>query len=335
MNQKVFFTGKSQLVVEEHPLPPLGPKDVRVRTELTLISAGTEMICLDRLFAPGTHWDQWVQYPFGSGYNLVGRVAEVGPEVETVRLGERVAVRANHQAIAQAPEHTVYPVPEGVTPETAVWFGMSKIAQNGVRRAEHALGETVAIIGLGMLGQLVTQYLRLLGAYDVIAVDTSPFRLELAARSGATQGVQAPAKEAQQTVLDLTEGKGAHTVYDITGVAAVFEQALPMARRFGKLLLLGDTGTPSEQRLTGHAVLKGLRIIGAHDSNPPAESGDHGYWDERRMTELFFRYLARGDIRLDHLNTHRFPAAQAAEAYATLRTRRDRSMGVLLEWSEV
>ena len=333
MNQSVIFTGKSEVELQERPLAPLGDGEVRIQTEVTLISAGTEMICLDRLFAPQSHWDTWVRYPFQSGYNLIGRVTEVGQDVTQVRAGDRVGARAAHQAVAQVDARGVYRVPEDVPADAAVWFGISKIVQNGVRRAEHALGETVVVIGLGMLGQLVTQYLRLHGAKDVIAIDTSGFRLDLARESGATQGLQASVQDAREAVLDLTGGKGAHTVYDITGVAGVFEQALPLVRRFGTLLLLGDAGSPTEQRLTGDVLLRGLRIVGAHDSNPPAESSDYAEWNEARMTELFFRFLERGDMRMGHLNTHRFPASRVVEAYDTLRTQRERSMGVLLEWS--
>ncbi len=331
--QSVVFTGKGQVELQERPLGPLGEGEVRVRTELTLISAGTEMIALDRLFAPGTHWDSWVQYPFPSGYSLVGRVSEVGRDVTRVRIGDRVAARAPHQAVAQLDARAVYRVPEDVSPDAAAWFGISKIVQNGVRRAEHALGESVVVIGLGMLGQLVTQYLRLQGARDVIAVDTSAFRLDLARQGGATETLQLPVGGAREAVRGLTGGQGAHTIYDVTGAAGVLAEALPLVRRFGKLLLLGDAGDPSEQRLTGDVVTRGLRIIGAHDGNPPRVGSDHAEWDEARMTDLFFRYLERGDMKVSHLNTQRFPAARAAEAYDTLRTRRESSMGVLLEWA--
>ena len=75
-----------------------------------------------------------------------------------------------------SPSHwgALTPIPRGVTDEDATWFGLAKIAQNGVRRAEHRLGESVAVIGLGPVGQLVVQYLRLLGARHVIAIDLAP-----------------------------------------------------------------------------------------------------------------------------------------------------------------
>jgi len=107
-------------------------------------------------------------------------------------------------------------------------------------------------------------------------------------------------------------------VYDITGSPRVFASALALPRRFGRLVLLGDTGSPSAQYLTGDVVTKGLSIIGAHDSNPPAQSTDHAYWSHRRMAALFYTYLLRGDMRVTDLITHRYSPADAPEAYRML-----------------
>ncbi|HEX6552496.1 MAG TPA: zinc-binding dehydrogenase, partial [Ktedonobacteraceae bacterium] len=201
------------------------------------------------------------------------------------------------------------------------------------RRAEHRLGDAVVIIGLGILGQLVVQYVRLLGARQVIAVDVAERRLAMAREHGATVILAMGAREAREHILKLTEGAGADVVYDVTGAAPVFSIALTTLRRFGRLLLLGDTGTPSEQRLTGDVVTKGLTIVGAHDSNPPPVSTDHAYWSKHRTVELFFTYLLRGDMRVSGLVTHRFSPLDAAEAYRVLREERLTVMGVLFDWT--
>jgi threonine dehydrogenase-like Zn-dependent dehydrogenase len=143
------------------------------------------------------------------------------------------------------------------------------------------------------------------------------------------------AAEAREAVLHLTEGQGVHVVYDVTGAAGVFPAALGLLRRFGRLVLLGDTGTPEAQHLTGDVITRGLRIVGAHDGNPPTESTDHAYWSHPRMTELFFTYLRRGDMRVTDLITHRFAPDQAPQAYDLLRERRSSTMGVIFDWTRV
>jgi threonine dehydrogenase-like Zn-dependent dehydrogenase len=207
------------------------------------------------------------------------------------------------------------------------------ITQNAVRRAPHSLGDAVVIVGAGLLAQLVTQCVRLAGAREVIVIDSAKRRLEMTKAHGATVTLEKTAQDALNDMLDLTEGKGAEVVYDITGQASVLEAALPMIRSLGSLVLLGDTGDPSTQRLTGDVVTRGLNVIGAHANNPPSESSDHAYWSKHRMVELFFTYLQRGDMRVSDLITHRYSPQMAPESYRMLQTDRSEAMGVLFDWT--
>ncbi len=333
--RSIIFTGKNQVEVQTKDVQDPGPGEVLVQATKTLISAGTERICFLRLFEPGSHWDAWVKYPFSTGYSMVGRVLAVGKNVTGVREGERVAVHRPHQQYAVAPVDALFRIPDEVSDEDASWFALASIVQNGVRRAQHILGEDVAIIGLGPLGQLVTQYVRLLGARQVIAIDPVEQRLQCAVAYGATTTLALSVDEARSEVLKLTNGIGANVVYDVTGAAAVFAPALRLLRRFGRLVLLGDTGTPTAQHLVGDVVTKGLTILGAHDSNPPPLSTDHAYWSRKRMTELFFTYLEREDMHVSHLITNRFSPNDAAAAYELLSKGGASPLGILFDWTIV
>jgi threonine dehydrogenase-like Zn-dependent dehydrogenase len=327
-------SSKVEFLIKEAVRDP-GPGEVLLKARKTLISTGTESICLSRLFEPGSHWDRWVIYPFYPGYLMVGEVVAVGPGVDQIHTGERFGVRRPHSEFVTVSTGDLYPVPDGIADEDAPWFGLATIVQNGVRRAEHKLGEAVVVIGLGLLGQLTIQYMRLLGARQIIAVDVSKPRLEMAQSHGATAILPMGAREAREFILDMTEGAGADVVYDITGSARVFESALALPRRFGRLVLLGDTGSPSAQHLTGDVVTKGLSILGAHDSNPPADSTDHAYWSHKRMADLFYTFLLRADMRVTDLITHRYSPVDAPEAYHMLREERDTAMGVLFDWTHL
>jgi 2-desacetyl-2-hydroxyethyl bacteriochlorophyllide A dehydrogenase len=331
----VLFTGIDRVEVYEEPIPELRANEVLVQTTKTLISTGTECICLSHAFDAGTHWDQWVRYPFRPGYSAVGRVIALGGNVRTLREGDRVAMRISHRQYAVLPEAEVLPIPNGVSDEDATWFNLATIVQNGIRRAEHRLGEAVVVVGLGLLGQLATQYLRLLGAREIIAIDPIQRRLEMARLHGATITLAMGALEARETVLGLTEGQGVDVVYDVTGAASVFPEALRLLRRFGRLILLGDTGSPRSQQLTPDVITKGLRIIGAHSNNPPLVSTDHAYWSHPRMAELFFTYLLRNVMRVSDLITHRYIPTDAPEAYRMLREERATAMGVIFDWTQL
>lgn len=331
----IVFTAKNQVELRLEALPALEAGQILVESRCSLISTGTECIALSRNFAPGTHWDNWVKYPFYAGYSNAGRVIEVASDVKSVRPGDRVALRKGHRQYCVASERDALHIPDGVSDEAAPWFALGCIVQNGVRRAGHELGDDVVIIGLGLLGQLTVQYTRLFGAREVIAIDTATPRLEMARVHGATRVLTMSAADAKSHVDIVTGHRLADVVYDVTGHPAVFPCALGLARRFGKLLLLGDAGTPSQQCLTSDVVTRGVQIIGAHDNNPPQQATDHAFWTREHMGQLFFTYLKRGQIKVDDLITHRYAPEQAEAAYAMLMNDRTSAMGVLFDWSQL
>ena len=330
----IRFTGQDQVEVVPEEVAAPQPGQLLVRARKTLISTGTESICLGRKFAPGTGWEGWVKYPFYPGYLCAGEIVEVGANVEGLQVGDRIACRGPHRQFFTMPANHALKLPDGVSDEDAAWYGLAKITQNGVRKAEHVMGDCVVIIGLGLLGQLVTQYVRAMGAREVIAIDTAPMRLEMAKAHGATVTLQMSIDEAKPHIEALTGGTLADVVYDVTGAAPVFAHALGLLRKKGTLILLGDTGTPSEQRLTSDVIGRGLRIIGAHDVETPVES-DCTYWTQGNMGQLFFTYLSRGQMRVSDLVTHRFSPLDAPQAYRTLETDRASIMGVVFDWTGV
>ena len=343
----ILFLAKDTVNVREQPVPEVRAGEILVRFQRSLISTGTECICLQRNFAPGSHWDTWVKYPFRPGYSAVGVVIEAGDfvkggdfvkdaaDVPTVAVGDRVALPVKHGQYAVANESRAVKVPESVSTDAAAWFYLACIAQNAVRRAEHRLGDDVVVIGAGILGQLVVQFVRLLGANRIVVIDTAPARLALAAAHGATHTLTVASGDAEDAVSSITDGRLADVVYDITGNAAVLPTALPLARRFGKVLLLGDTGTPSDQRLTGDIIRRGVTLIGAHSSNPPPAATDYAHWTHEHMTKLFFTYLERGQMQVEDLITHRFDPREAAAAYAMLTKDRSQALGVLFDWTRL
>ncbi len=329
----IVFTGQNQVETCVEPVRDPAPNEVLVQSHKTLISTGTEGICLGRMFESGTHWAAWVQYPFSPGYCQIGHVVAVGSEVTDFQEGQRVAARSHHRQYNLVPLMRLHPIPDTVPDdEAASWFGLASIVQNGVRNVGHALGDAVAIVGAGPLGQLVTQYVRLLGAREIIVIDPAVKRVEMACAHGATIGLTTTVEQAQQQVLEATDGNGADVVYDVTGNAGVLEHALPLVRRFGKLMVLGDTGSPSQQHMTKDLVTRGIRVFGAHDTNPPPVTSDYAPWSHKQMVQLFFKYLRRGDMRTGDLITHRFDPREAPAAYRLLQEDRANTLGVLFDW---
>ncbi len=327
----IVFTGPCRTEVWQEEVPAPAPGQVLLQTEVSLISTGTESWCYRGDFDADTGWASWVKYPFRPGYSNVARVVAAGEGVAGLREGDRVFAGLSHRqySVASAQGGGLIRLPEGAGSEDAAWAALAFITQTGVRRAEHSLGDTAAVIGLGPLGQLVTQYLRAAGLREVLAIDTVPARLETALAHGATQAFHGSAADARDFVREHTEGRLADAVYDVTGHYAVFPHALKLARDFGTVVLLGDTPHPSRQHLTHDVLTRQLRIVGTHNSKLP---GQHAHWTTEKQVLLFLEYVRRGQMRVADLVTHRYAPADAPRVYQELQENRAATMGVLFDW---
>ncbi|MFC1717826.1 zinc-binding dehydrogenase [Candidatus Poribacteria bacterium] len=323
----VVFTGPRQVDFTQLDVPDPGDREFTIQTLVTLMSMGTELICYRGESDPGTHWHGWVNYPFYPGYSCVGRVIKVGKEVTDFSEGDRVFRSTSHRQYANLSDGVK--IPDGISDEEASWCKLATITQTGIRQAEHMMGDTAAIIGLGPLGQLITQYLKVLGLREILAIDQIQPRLDRALEHGATAAFCGSAADAKDFVLEHTDGELADVVYDVTGYYAVFPMALPLARRFGKVILQGDSPHPSKQHLTHDVLTRQLRVLGSHNEALPPQ---YAHWTMKRQAELFLKYVQRKQMNVADLITHRFDPAKAGEVYAQLDSARGDSAGVIFDW---
>lgn len=329
----IIFDARESAAIITEEIPDPGPGQVMLEAILTQISTGTEMICYRGEADPGTHWAAFMHYPRKNGYCMLGRVIAAGEGVEEIAVGERVCAAAPHMSHCNVGVDSIWApsVPGDISDEDAVWAILGVITQTGVRMAEHVMGDRAVIIGLGPLGQLVTQYLRAMGLREVMVVDRTEARVEAAREHGATAGFVGDVGEAKAFVEEHTDGELADVVYDVTGHPAVLPQALPLARDHGTLLMLGDCPVPSQQRLTWDVVSRQVRIVGTRSSWLPDA---HRRWTPRRQTDLLFTCLQRGDMRLADLISHRFTPDRGPEAYDLLHRNREETLSVVFDWME-
>lgn len=336
----LVLTGARQLDYVETSLPPLGPEDVRVETLFSGISHGTEMNVYRgvapqwgktydrelRLFFPvddavppplpdrgyrtpsDAHW----VYPLAYGYANVGRVAEVGTDVESTKVDDLVYAFQPHQTAYVAPAAQVISLPDLANPVCGVLYANLNTAYNGVLDADIRLDDTVVVFGQGVVGLLVTQFVRRTAARLVIAVDTLAHRRELALRLGADIVIDPAAGDVARQVRELTGGRGADVTIEVSGSYAALQEAIRTAAPNTTVVAMSwYGGTADGLRLSDEFHHNRITIkcsqVGGVD---PALSATHSL--ERRAERVRDAF---DDLDLELLLTNFVPFSEAAHAY--------------------
>jgi len=365
-----------EIVFSEVPAPRLAPGCVLVSIAASLVSVGTERASSgfarknllqkaqarpdlvrevvgkarrDGLFAAAQAIRSRLDQPLALGYSSAGRVIGIGEGVTDIRVGDRVACAgagyAVHAEIACVPRLLVAKLPEPslVTFDEAAFATLGSIALHGVRTADVRLGDTAAVIGLGLLGQLTVQILKA-GGCRVLGMDIQPNRAELAARLGA-DATAASSSQFRDLCYERSRGAGVDAVL-ITAETQSSDPvnfAAEIARDRGVVVAVGMVGMDIERRLYYEKELD-FRISrsygpGRYDAAYEQKGRDYpiGYvrWTETRNMEAFLELLNDGKLDLKLLITHRFPIDRAHGAYDLITRRTDeRFLGVLITYPE-
>ncbi|MFQ3611864.1 MAG: bi-domain-containing oxidoreductase [Fimbriimonadales bacterium] len=358
--------------VEEVPAPSVRSGAVLVANRFSLISAGTERMKIETgkmsllgkarsrpdlvkkvlrtlqtegISATYRKVTARLESPSPLGYSCAGDVIAVGSEVSGIEVGQRVACagaeHAHHAEMVCVPQNLVVPIPDGVSYEQAAFTTVGAIALHGVRQAQVQLGDTVVVIGLGLVGLLTVQLLRASGA-RIFGIDVNPTRCELAKQLGAELAVHR-SEDVVSLVSGFTNGYGADIVMLTAGGSTndPIELAGELARDRGKVVVVGLLKMDVPQRLYYEKELTVLlsRSYGPGRYDPVYEEMGIDYpigyvrWTERENLREFLRLVATGQVQLDPLITHRYPIERASEAYEALAGEQGKQMiGTLLEY---
>ena len=330
---QIVFPERSKVTLESMALPQVGPHDVLVRTEVSLISAGTELTNL----LGDMEGRRFPKYP---GYSNVGVVAAVGDEVAGFAVGDRVLSNgrhASHHVVSRATDRTGAPqtllrVPAGVAPADATFTTLGAVAMHGIRKAEPKLGQTAAVVGQGVVGQLLCQLLRLSGIHPVIGIDVFPDRLEAGAQSGTPVLINGAEEDVVQRVMEETNGAGVTYGFDATRSGTALRTLMDMAAQSGKILLVGSIPRIVDIPLFDPLQTKELSIIGVLQPRSPMIAHPYYPWTQERNRAEILDLLARDAIRVDHLITHRMAPEQAPETYEMIARGGADWLGVVFVW---
>jgi 2-desacetyl-2-hydroxyethyl bacteriochlorophyllide A dehydrogenase len=328
-NPTVVFTADGEVTVAERDAPDPGRGELLVETTRSLISTGTELALLE-----GKVQGSWGERPIEApGYSNVGEVVGVGDGVAADWVGTRVAVQGGHAKYVTAEPGGCRRVPEDVGDPAATFSRLAEITMNGVRRGEVEWGETVAVYGAGLIGQLSTRFARAAGARGVATFDLAPDRLEYLPDDPAVEGADPEARDPESVVGELSRGRLADVVIEATGSAGAIPAEFDVLRRQGRFVLLSSPRETGEFDYYRDWHRPGYELVGAHATTHPETGTAADPWTAKRHGELFFALLGQDRIDVEGLLSHRFDAADAPDAYGLLRENRTEAMGVLLEWA--
>ena len=319
--QRIVFPAVGKVALETYPLSTPRPDQLLVKTVYSLMSIGTETTILHQRYAPDSHFAQMFGFPQRqTGVQSVGIVECAGEDVDAFKPGERVYMRMGHGSRQVIDARDCSPVPEGADLQQACWCGLAKTAFRAAWAGGFNRDTRVLIIGAGPVGQMLTRWAAAMECAEITVADLSGQRLAHARAGGATALLTGELPEAAgDAVFPL--------VIDCTGNPAVFRPALASAEKFGKVILLGDTGFPGQQCLSSDLMTKGLTLLATHDSH------DRDGWTERRVDALFFDKLSDNRFPLGGLISHEFTPDDCALAYELAENQRHAAMGILFNWT--
>src|SRR6516162_8947248 len=377
MKQVVQSLKDGRIVVAEVPIPSLAPGNVLVRNSASLVSAGTERMALEfgqksllekarsrpdlvRLAvqkavregvftAIGGALDKLDQ-PLQLGYSSAGTVLRVGSEIGDLGPGDRVvcagARYAVHAEVVSVPRNLVALIPcgpdgEPVHFQSAAVSTLGAIALHGVRLAAPQIGESMAVIGLGLVGLLAVQLAKAAGV-EVLGMDPDSSRCQLAQTLGCdrTAATDSAFKALVQTQTGNL-GVDAVVIAAATTSNGPVQLAGEIARSRGRIVSIGAVGNnlPRGTYYAKELQYQISRSYGPGRYDPAYEENGYDYpidyvrWTENRNLQAFLRLVAERKVRIDPLITHRIPVVQAQRAYDLITgASKERFLGVLIDY---
>lgn len=370
---KQIFIKKGQAVVQEVPVPQISKDEILVEVSYSCLSVGTEMSSVRSTGVP--IWKRALKQPeqvkavfellsskgldqtlkiietqkeksYPTGYSVSGIVKEVGSDVVDIKIGDSVACAganyAYHAEYIRVPRNLCVPVSGEMDKKAASSVTLGAIALQGVRRANPTLGETFVVVGLGILGQLTVQLLKINGC-QVIGIDLDQARINLAEKDGMDVGIDSH-EDSTVLVNRLTNGYGADGVI-ITAASPsdeIISTSFQMCRKKGRVVLVGDVGLNLNREDFYKKEIDFLisTSYGPGRYNKKYEEDGLDYpieyvrWTENRNMQAYLRLIGEGKIHLDHLISSVYDVDDAEIAYSSIQKSDPRPLMVLIKYNQ-
>lgn len=307
--------------IESYEIPHIGEEDVLIKTLYSTISPGTELAWINHMEnTPG-------KYPYEPGYSCCGRIIQTGSKVKKVEVGDIVVCNYIHCSEFVIPEKKCTRVPESIDPKEASAFRLASISLQGVRKADIQIGDRVAVLGLGPIGNLAAQMARVAGAGETTGFDFVEWRRRLAEECKILPTAENGDEEKYQSTFDV--------VIEATGVPQAINTALKMVKPLGKVVLLGSTrGCTDGVNFYRDVHRKGIVVIGAHEMHRSQDEQDaFGHFrSHKKDEETVIHLLAQGRVHMEPLVSEVTEPERTQEIYQRLLEKKEQLMLAAFRW---
>jgi 2-desacetyl-2-hydroxyethyl bacteriochlorophyllide A dehydrogenase len=336
MRRSLYFVGPGEVEVREEEIPEPRGQEILIRTLMSAISAGTEMLFFHDMVERGAPLDtnigclnQRFNYPFKYGYSSVGEVVSVGPNVPRFWEGQLMFSFHPHESHYVCDLEEAIPVPDDLSPENALYLPSMETAISLVMDGRPLLGERVLVLGQGVIGLLTTSLLSMMPLSSLVTLDRYGMRREASLEMGAEMSM-----EADTPITDLLEDSGlgeekADLTYELSGNPEALSYALQATGFEGRIVVGSWYGKKRAELEMGEVFHRNrLRIISSQVSNiAPSLTGR---WNKRRRLSLGWEMVGR--VAPSKLITHRLNIRNAQAAYEMIDGQKDRLMQVVFTY---
>ena len=278
--------------------------------------------------------NKWAKYPFAPGYLGYAEVVEAGPKAKGFRRGQKGLISVAHQtwtAVADPPGMFIpfLPVPARLDPKHALFTGLVHVSLTAVRASALPAKSTVAVLGLGIVGNLAAQLLQLAGR-RVVGVDLSEPRRAAAKACGIRHVVGGRGITTADAVAGALKGIKVDGVVEATGIPGLVNEALNLVRPGGEVVFLGSTRGKVEIDVYKHIHRKGVNLRGAHAA---LQAGLPPFWPDPKAHRWCVAQLAARKVKVGPLLTHEIGPKDLLPAYDGLLNDPDHYQGVVVRWA--
>ncbi len=294
--------------------------EVIVRLKYSTVSAGTERANLvgDKNVSPAMP-EGAIKFPRASGYSSSGTVVCVGERVTTLKPGDTVSCSwSKHTRYCKLKETKVHKIDDSIDMMSAAMVHIATFPLAAIRKCRIEVGESVLVMGFGVLGMVALELLKAVGAAPIIVADPSSEKRELALKSGADYVFDPFKEDFAKNVREVTDG-GAAAALEITGYGSGLDLALDCMARFGRIALLGCTRS-SDFSIDYYRKVHGpgITLIGAHTMARPKQESHGGWWTENDDITAVLRLIKYRGLDIGSLVTEIYSPTEAPEVYSRL-----------------